>query len=110
MGFEDSIAERASDSRPMPVLQIIVTLNEDFGNTEGTRLAGVLRREVLLTTPIAQDAGYDHTVNSLAIDGPSAMAFDDAVEIRSAIRNALSDEDYTIDDFSIQADIQTSSL
>jgi len=110
MGFEDSIVDRASDSRPMPVVQIIVTLNEDFDNTEGTRLAGVLRREVLISSPIAQDTGYDHTVNSLHVDTVSALLFEDAENVKGAMRNALADEPYTIDAFSIQADIQQSSL
>ena len=110
MGIEDSIAERAAEGRPMPVVQIIVTVNEDFDNTEGTRLAGVLRREVLLTSPVAEDAGYDHTVNSLSVDTVSAISYEDAQEIRSAVRNALADEPYTIDGFSIQADIQAASL
>lgn len=94
----------------MPIVNIVAALEDDFGNTEGTRLAGVLRREVLLTSTVAQDTSYDHTVNAVAVETASTIEFEDAETIKGAMRNALRDEGYTVKAFAIQADIQTYSL
>lgn len=110
-GFEESIADRTgSNEAQTPIVQIIAALNEDFDNTEGTRLAGVLKREVLLTSDVAMSVDYDQTVNTLGVDTVSAISFEDATEIRSAIRNALADEPYSVNEFAVQADIQVSRL
>ena len=113
-GIEDALRERAAESGgesfQTPIVQIVAALEEDIGNTEATRLAGVVRREVLLTSDVAQRANSDHTVNSIGVDTISAIEYEDAQEIRSVLRNTLRDEGYTISAIAIQADIQTSSL
>lgn len=113
-GIEDALRERASESGgesfQTPVVQIIAALGEDIDNTEGSRLRGVIRREVLMTSPVAENASYDHTVNSVGVDTLSAIEWEQAQEIRSVLRNTLRDEGYTIETIAIQADIQTTSL
>jgi len=112
-GIEDALRERAAEggrTAQTPVVQIIAALGEDIDNTEGSRLQGTIRREVLLTSDVAQRATYDHTVNSVGVDTISAIEWEDAQEIRSVLRNTLRDEGYTIETIAIQADIQTASL
>lgn len=112
-GIEEALRDRAEDSGETfqtPIVQVIATVEDDFGNTEGTRVAGQLRNEVLLTSSVAQDVDYDHTVNSFGVDTASAITWEDAQEIRSALRNELRDQGYTIAGIGIQADIQQSRL
>ena len=112
-GIEDALRERAGESgrtAQTPVVQIIAALGENIDNTEGSRLQGVIRREVLLTSDVAQQATYDHTVNAVGVDTISAIEWEDAQEIRSVLRNTLRGEGYTIETIAIQAGIQTASL
>jgi hypothetical protein len=112
-GIEDALRERAEEggeSFQTPVVQIIAALEEDIDNTEATRLAGLIRREVLLVSSVAQRANSDHTVNAVGVDTISAIEYEDVQEIRSVLRNTLRDEGYTINSVAIQADVQTTSL
>jgi hypothetical protein len=112
-GIEDALLERAEEggqSIQTPIIQVIAALAEDIDNTEGSRLAGVIRREVLATSSVAQGSSYDHIVNSVGVDTISAIEYEDVQEIRSLLRNTLRDEGYTVEAVAVQADIQTTSM
>jgi len=113
-GIEDAIQERAAEAgnfeADKPIVQIIVTVEEDLSRNAAELALASIRREVMGADPIISNVTQDHTVNSFAAVTASALSWEDAQNIRSTLRNAVRDQDYTIAGTAVQADIQTSTF
>ena len=112
MDIEESIGKRATGgtSAQTPIVTVVAAVEDDFTNTEGTRVAGRLRS---MTNRISYVTGadYDRSVNSFGIETVSAIASDDLDVVVTKLRAILEDEGYTIiDPIAVQAEIQTSRL
>ena len=112
MSFEDSILDRAStgNAAQTPIVTIVATIEEDVGHTEGQRIAGTLRREVMAANPTVQNVNADYTVNSFGAETASGITWEDAQDVRSQLRNWIRDSEYTLKGISIMAEIQTANL
>jgi hypothetical protein len=112
MSFEDtlrSMAEGGSTAQT-PIVEIIVTVEEDLSRQQAEMELASIRREVLSGDPIVQNVTQDYTVDSFAAETASAISWEDAQNVRSALRNAIRSEGMTIRGSAVQADIKTSSL
>jgi len=109
-GIESAIQDRASESGNFeantPIVEIIVTVEEDLSRNDAELSLASIRREVMGADPLTSNVTQDYTVNSFAAETASALSWEDAQNVRGALRNAVRDEGYTIAGTAIQADIQ----
>ena len=111
--FEKALRERADQSTTeaqKPLVQIIGTVEEDISRQEAERALASIRQGLMATDPIISNVTQDYTVNSFAAVTASAISWEAARDIRSAMRNEIRDAGYIVDGIAIQADIQTVSL
>jgi len=112
MSFEDTLRSMAEggSSAQTPIVEIIVTVEEDLSRQEAEMELASIRREVLSGDPIVQNITQDYTVNSFAAETASAISWEDAQNVRSSLRNAIRSAGLTIRGSAVQADIKTTSL
>lgn len=112
MSFEDTLRSMAEggSSAQTPIVEIIVTVEEDLSRQQAEMELASIRREVLSGDPIVQNITQDYTVDSFAAETASAISWEDAQNVRSALRNAIRSEGMTIRGSAVQADIKTASL
>ena len=112
MSFEDTLRSMAEggSSAQTPIVEIIVTVEEDLSRQQAEMELASIRREVLSGDPIVQNITQDYTVDSFAAETASAISWEDAQNVRSALRNAIRSAGLTIRGSAVQADIKTASL
>ena len=93
-----------------PIVQLVVVTEEDFDNTEGSRLRGKVRQEVLASSTRAQDVKYEHPDNTIMVEVGPSIRFSEASIIRGLLRQVMEQEEYTVADEGIRADTQQSGL
>jgi hypothetical protein len=111
--FEEALRERvdvSTEESQMPVIQVIGTVESDISRQEAEQALASIRRGLMATDPIVSNVTQDYTVNSFAAVTASAISWEDAQNIRAAMRNEIRDAGYTVEGIAIQADIQTRSL
>lgn len=112
-GIEEALRERAesgTQSPNMPIVQVVVTVEEDLDLNDAQLAVASIRREAMAADQMVQNVTQDYTVDSFIADTASAIVWEDIRNVRSTLRNAVNEAGLTPDQVSVQADIQTPSL
>lgn len=99
----------SGESFQTPIITVIATVEEDIDFNEAQVTEGTLNNQ-MRSAPIVSKVQADHTVNSFGAETVTALTIEDIELVRNELDKHLKDNGFTVEGFSVQAEVTTSSF
>jgi len=113
-GIEDALRDRAEGVMDSgvgsPIITVVAAVEEDMSRAESDRVADTLKEDVMEASPVVRDVVSNHVIGSFGARTSATLRFGEVRDIRSQLRNSMSDQGYTVKDVAVMAEGESSPM